>query len=258
MWGKTSQERRLVVPEFIEVLTGLCLLFCLVSVGRRGQGYPRAFVAAWWVAVVLFGANWYLAAAPPFGNMRHVLCFFPLVMMPAAAWLRRQRGLELTAWFAVAAAVALVGALCMPMQAAWRQMPALQSPWFAPHVTSYVVAYGLMAVSALLVVRSFREDGDAWLGKADAVARLAFPFMTFGLWSGALWADAAWGRYWAWDIKEVWSLLTWCLYLIYFHASAHLPAWRRPLLLLGFAAVIVTFLVVNLLPRLESVHSYAQ
>ncbi len=244
------------MPELIYGLTGGCLLFCLLGVGRKGQGNVQMFRVAWGLALALFVANAWMAQALPFGNMRHVLCFFPLVMLPAAEYMRRRRGLELTAWFALAAAVALVGALSMPMQAAWRQMPALQSPWFAPHVTSYVVAYGLMAVAALLACKSFWSE-DA-LEKADAVVRLAFPFMTFGLWSGALWADAAWGRYWAWDIKEVWSLLTWGIYLLYFHAAGRLPGWRRPLLLLGFAAVVVTFLVVNLLPRLESVHSYAQ
>ncbi len=244
------------MPELIYILTILCLLLCLASAGWRGQGRLRLFSSAWAVALLLFAANAWMARALPFGNMRHVFCFFPLVMLPAALYLRRRRGLELTAAFALASAVALVGALCMPMQAAWRQMPALQSPWFAPHVTSYVLAYGLMAVAAGLAVKSFWQEDE--LTRADAVTRLAFPFLTFGLWSGALWADAAWGRYWAWDIKEVWSLLTWGIYLIYFHAAAHLPGWRRPLLLLGFAAVVVTFLVVNLLPRLESVHSYAQ
>ncbi len=244
------------MPEFILCLTVGCLLLCIASVGRKGQGNPRLFLAAWGVALALFVANAWMAAAMPFGNMRHVLCFFPIAMVPAASCLRRKCGLELTAWFALASAIALVGALCMPMQAAWRQMPALQSPWFAPHVTSYIIAYGFMAVAAGLAVKSFWNETE--LDKMDAVVRLAFPFLTFGLWSGALWADAAWGRYWAWDIKEVWSLLTWGIYLIYFHVALRMPGWRRPLVLLGFAAVVVTFLVVNLLPRLESVHSYAQ
>ncbi len=243
------------MPEFIHSLTVLCLLLCIASIGRKGQGHPALFRSVWVVAAILFVLNAWMAKALPFGNMRHVLCFFPIVLVPAAVWLHRRRRLELTAWFALASAVALVGALCMPMQAAWRQMPALQSPWFAPHVTSYVIAYGLMSVAAGLAVKSFWDESE--LSKADAVVRLAFPFLTFGLWSGALWADAAWGHYWAWDIKEVWSLLTWSICLIYFHASAHLPTWRRPLLLLGFAAVVVTFLVVNLLPQLESAHSYA-
>lgn len=236
----------------------LCLGSVLASALKRAGDCRRSFDAAWVGALLLFVADWVLAQAPPFGNMRHVLAFFPLVMVPAAHYLCRFRGLELTSWLAAASAIALVGALCIPLQATWRQMPALQSPWFAPHVIAYVVSYGLMTVAALLTLASFRCETR--LAAADAVVRLSLPFMTFGLWSGALWADAAWGGYWAWDIKEAWSLLTWCIYLIYLHVE-RFPAfasWRRPLLLLGFAAVVVTFLVVNLLPKIESMHSYAQ
>ncbi len=235
----------------------LCLLSALAAGAKRQADARRAMLAAWVVALLLFVADWVLAQAPPFGNMRHVLAFFPLVMAPAACYLRRCRGLELTGWLAAASAIALVGALCMPLQATWRQMPALQSPWFAPHVIAYVVSYGLMTVAALLTLASRRSEER--LRAADALVRLALPFMTFGLWSGALWADAAWGGYWAWDIKEVWSLLTWSIYLLYLHVERY-PAfagWRRPLILLGFAAVVITFLVVNLLPRIESMHSYA-
>lgn len=222
------------------------------AAGRARLG-ARLMWGCWGLGMLLLVLNALLAAAPPFGNMRHVLCFFPLVLVPAWYYLRRVQGHELGAYFAWAAVCALVGALCMPLQATWRQMPALQSPWFVPHVTSYVISYGLLTVSALLALRGGAER----LRAADAVVFLAFPFMTFGLWSGALWADAAWGRYWAWDIKEVWSLITWCTYIMYFHCRGALPGWRRGLLLLGFAAVLVTFFVVNLLPKIASLHSYS-
>ena len=237
----------------------LCAASCAFSAANRVHAARKSLCAAWWAALLLLVANWMLAAAPPFGNMRHVLAFFPLVMAPAAVYLRRCRGHDLCGWLAAASAIALIGALCMPLQAHWRQMPALQSPWFVPHVTAYVVAYGLMAVCAMLALASFRARKEERLAAADAVVRLAFPFMTFGLASGAIWADAAWSSYWAWDIKEVWSLITWFLYLLYLHSCGHaaFAGWRRPLLLLGFAAVLVTFLVVNFLPALNSLHSYA-
>ena len=246
-------------------ITLLTLSVLLLSVGcgavvllhKERLALPLA-VAAWCTALALFVANWCLAGALPFGNMRHVLCFFPLVLGPAAFYMQRYRRINLMASFALVGAFAMVGALCMPMQAAWRQMPALQSPWFAPHVTTYVVAYGLLAVSAAQAILSFFKGREGSLRAADEVARLAFPFLTFGLWSGALWADAAWARYWAWDIKEVWALITWCVYLIYFHICSASPAVRRGLLLAGFVAVLITFFVVNLLPNIVSVHSYAQ
>lgn len=247
---------------FITLLTVSVLLLnvavCAAVVLKRQLLVRPLEVAAWGTALALFVANWCLATSLPFGNMRHVLCFFPLVLGPAAFYMRRWRRTELTVDFAAVGALAMVGALCMPMQAAWRQMPALQSPWFAPHVTTYVVAYGLLAVSAAQTVLSMRRGGEGCLRAADEVARLAFPFLTFGLWSGALWADAAWARYWAWDIKEVWALITWCVYLVYFHLAGASVRARRIVLLLGFAAILVTFFVVNLLPNIVSVHSYAQ
>lgn len=250
------------MTAFITLLTLSVLLLsagcgAVVLLRKEQLALPLA-VAAWCTALALFVANWCLAGAVPFGNMRHVLCFFPLVLGPAAFYMQRCRRINLTVSFALVAALSMLGALCMPMQAAWRQMPALQSPWFAPHVTTYVVAYGLLAVSAAQAVLSFCKGCTHCLHAADEVARLAFPFLTFGLWSGALWADAAWARYWAWDIKEVWALITWCVYLIYFHLGAATPAVRRGLLLVGFVAVLITFFVVNLLPNIVSVHSYAQ
>ena len=234
-----------------------CVLGCL-----RQTEFARGMMAGCWVtALALLVANGVQAAALPFGNMRHVLCFFPLVLAPAAYYMQRCRGIDLTAFFAAAAALSMVGALCMPMQASWRQMPALQSPWFAPHVTSYVIAYGFLTVSAILAVAScFGCGKQARLRAADEVVMLAFPFLTFGLWSGALWADVAWARYWAWDIKEAWALITWCVYLIYFHVRTQksFATWLRPLLLIGFVAVLITFFVVNLLPSIQSIHSYAQ
>lgn len=246
-------------------ITTLTLLLCLTLAGagiafgsgRRALG-ARLMWGCWVGSFALLASNALLAQAPPFGNMRHVLCFFPVAAIPAWLYLRRVQKMDLGAFFAWAAALALVGALSMPMQSSWRQMPALQSPWFVPHVASYVFSYALLTVAALLAALSYRkQEEEQRLAQADAVLRLAFPWLIFGLCSGALWADAAWGRYWAWDIKEVWSLLTCVVYLIYFHAARYLPGWRRPLLLLGFAAVVVTFLVVNLLPKITSLHSYA-
>lgn len=246
----------------IYLLTGLALLLCAVGAiaAAWGKTTParQLFRVGWLVALALFVANAVLAQAMPFGNMRHVFCFFPLVLLPAAAWVRHRTGSDLTSHFAAAAALALLGALCMPLQSAWRQMPALQSPWFAPHVTSYVLAYGLMAVATVPALRATAVRTNH-MQVADAIVRLALPFMTFGLWSGALWADAAWGRYWAWDIKETWALLTWLIYLAYLHlpATTSLFPYRKALILLGFVAILITFLVVNFLPATGSLHTYS-
>lgn len=210
------------------------------------------------LCLMLFIFNAELAKALPFGNMRHVLCFLPLASL--FPLLYGKHSLRLHGWLSSMSLIALIGALCMPLQAAWRQAPALQSAWFAPHVTAYVISYGWLTAAAFMALGSYARPARAEeiMRAAEHLVVLAFPLLTFGLGSGALWADEAWGAYWSWDIKETWALLTWCLYLIWFHLRRSTPLLaRRPLLILAWVAVLITFLVVNLLPRISSLHSYA-
>jgi cytochrome c-type biogenesis protein CcsB len=87
---------------------------------------------------------------------------------------------------------------------------------------------------------------------------IGFPIFTLGgLIFGAIWADQAWGVYWSWDPKETWSLITWFVYAFYLHARL-LRGWRghkiSVVAVLGFVAVIFTYLGVNLL--LSGLHAY--
>ena len=86
----------------------------------------------------------------------------------------------------------------------------------------------------------------------------AFPFLTLLIITGAIWAYYAWGRYWGWDPKETWSLVTWIVYSIYLHVrltrgwEGKIPA---AIAILGFGVVIFTYLGVNIL--VSGLHSYA-
>ncbi|MEJ2183270.1 MAG: c-type cytochrome biogenesis protein CcsB [Nitrospirota bacterium] len=87
---------------------------------------------------------------------------------------------------------------------------------------------------------------------------IGFPIFTLGgLIFGAIWADQAWGVYWSWDPKETWSLITWFVYAFYLHARL-LRGWKghkiAMVAVVGFVAVIITYLGVNLL--LSGLHSY--
>jgi cytochrome c-type biogenesis protein CcsB len=84
---------------------------------------------------------------------------------------------------------------------------------------------------------------------------LGFLFLSIGVITGAVWANSAWGRYWGWDPKETWSLITWFIYATLLHARM-MRGWhgRRIafLSIIGFAAVLFTYFGVNLLPGLHS------
>jgi len=85
-----------------------------------------------------------------------------------------------------------------------------------------------------------------------------FPIWTFAVLAGAVWAEAAWGRYWGWDPKETWAFITWVLYAAYLHAQAT-AGWRGARAnwfgVLGYAAFLFNFIGVNI--WIPGLHSYA-
>ncbi len=144
-------------------------------------------------------------------------------------------------------------------------MPALQSPWFIPHVIVYIFAYALLTGAAIIgakglfLIYTDRDIKDS-LFYADNLVYIGFAFLTFGLLFGALWAKEAWGHYWTWDPKETWALITWLVYLIYIHfRHSHKGKTEVPLWILTIAMVflLICWLGINYLPSAQSsVHVY--
>ena len=153
--------------------------------------------------------------------------------------------------------------------------PALQSPWYEAHVITAFFAYAVFVVSfsievCFLKFRTGTEESPGLFGYIDENFRrwthrlvlFGFPLLTFAIFSGAAWANDAWGRYWSWDPKETWSLITWTVYAMYLHAKT-VGKWKElPASLfnvLGFICMIMTFLGVNWLVKLlniPSLHAY--
>ena len=91
------------------------------------------------------------------------------------------------------------------------------------------------------------------------IISIGFPLLTVGILTGAAWANTAWGTYWSWDPKETWSLITWLIYAAYLHARITL-GWRgvraAVINIIGFVAVIITYIGVNKLAIFQGLHSY--
>ena len=154
--------------------------------------------------------------------------------------------------------------------------PALQSAWLVIHVFVASLGTGFFALGAALSVvqllQARRAAGKAvglrfldTLPAADKLENLAyrvivvgFVFWTFTLIAGAIWADHAWGRYWGWDTKEVWTFIIWTIFAGYIHARAT-RGWRgsrsATLAIIGFSAVVFNFTIVNLF--FKGLHAYS-
>jgi cytochrome c-type biogenesis protein CcsB len=259
-------------------------------VQRGSDGSRRWGVAA--VGFTILGALFHLASVAirgiavdrvPWGNMYEFTLVVALVA--TVAWLAtlakmpQLRYLGLFVMMPVLLLMFLAGTLYTK---ASKLVPALQSYWLAIHVSSIATAEGILLTSAALtgmyLVRSrFERRTAAGLttGRfADLGSRLpasgsldkaayrtvafAFPIYTAGVIFGAIWAEAAWGRYWGWDPKETWAFVAWVIYAMYLHARAT-AGWkgnRAALInLLGFAAMTFNFFVVNIV--ISGLHSYA-
>lgn len=144
-------------------------------------------------------------------------------------------------------------------------MPALQSPWFAPHVIVYMMAYALLGAAMVMsVYLLFFKKGEATDKEADITDNLTYvglAFMTLGMLMGALWAKEAWGHYWSWDPKETWAAITWLAYLVYVHYRQHRPKDLKPALwtlVVAFCLLQMCWWGINYLPSAQgsSVHTY--
>ncbi|MCF8027862.1 MAG: c-type cytochrome biogenesis protein CcsB [Desulfobacteraceae bacterium] len=149
-------------------------------------------------------------------------------------------------------------------------IPALQSNWLIAHVITCFLGYAAFAIacgiSIMYLIKSASASPDTGtVGHFPDVETMdelthqmiafGFLFLSVGIITGAIWADQAWGRYWGWDPKETWSLITWLIYATLLHAR-FMRGWegRRIAYLscLGFVAVLFTYFGVNLLPGLHS------
>ena len=145
-------------------------------------------------------------------------------------------------------------------------MPALQSPWFAPHVIVYMFAYALLGAAAVMAVYLlfFRKERTSLqeMDICDNLVYVGLAFLTIGMLFGALWAKEAWGHYWSWDPKETWAAITWLAYLVYVHyrrIPSHNPKLALWTLLIAFVLLQVCWWGINYLPSAQgsSVHTYS-
>jgi cytochrome c-type biogenesis protein CcsB len=249
----------------------------------KGEGRSRAdTLGRMAVALVVLGALLQAASIAarglaaerwPLGNMYEFTA--AICLAAVVTWLvvlYRQPGVRAVSIFVLLPVVVLLflAGTVLYAQAAPVQ-PALQSYWLVIHVTTISMSSGLLLVAGVasllyLLRRSGRGAGlIARLPSVDALDRLAyrvtivaFPIYTFAVIAGAIWAEAAWGRFWGWDPKETVAFVAWVIYAAYLHARAT-AGWRTGraawINVAGFAVVLFNLFFINMV--VAGLHSYA-
>jgi cytochrome c-type biogenesis protein CcsB len=145
-------------------------------------------------------------------------------------------------------------------------VPALKSTWLVIHVSAAIISGGVFLLAnfiagTYLILDRFEQKGarPVWLQKLPSLMSLdnfsyrlialVFPLWTFSVIAGAIWAEAAWGRYWGWDPKETWAFITWVAYAAYLHARVTI-GWRGRkaawLCLLAGSTFLFNYIYINI------------
>jgi ABC-type transport system involved in cytochrome c biogenesis permease subunit len=209
------------------------------------------------------------AGRPPLGTMYEFAsaCALTAASTYLVVVRRRPETRAIGLYAVLPVAVAMGVAVVLLHDRAGALMPALQSGWLAVHVTAAALAVGALTIGMVasvlfLCAGDGRRIGGLSASQLDSLARaahvLAFPIWTFAIIAGAIWAEAAWGRFWGWDPKETCAFVSWVLYAAHLHAR-HTAGWSRRrfavIAVVAYASMIFNFVAVNV--WFSGLHSYA-
>ena len=205
--------------------------------------------------------RWYIGGRIPLSNGYETMQFLALCIMAFALFMSRRFRPAIPFGFLLSGFALLVSYLGQMNPQITPLMPVLVSPWLSLHVSVIMMSYALFAfillngVWALCVPR----EAERLMTYSRLMLYPALFLLTAGIFIGAVWANVSWGRYWGWDPKEVWALITMLVYALPLHAAS-LPWFRKPRFfhiytIAAFLSVLITYFGVNFF--LGGMHSYA-
>ena len=208
--------------------------------GRLGSAFMVIGTLLLLAGVIFRGIS---ADRVPWGNMYEFSITGALVFSIAYLYALKKYQMR---WLGLPAAIAILLTLCTAATLLYRPsaplVPALKSPWLVIHVSAAIISGGVFLLAnfiaaTYLILDRYEQKGarPIWMQKFPTLESLdnfsyrlialVFPLWTFSVIAGAIWAEAAWGRYWGWDPKETWAFITWVAYAAYLHARVTI-GWR--------------------------------
>jgi cytochrome c-type biogenesis protein CcsB len=261
--------------------TGLLMLIGLIIMVIRGRKNISLFVRILsWILFVGFlfhtfglGIRWYVAGHSPMSNGYESMIFISWVTLLAGFIFSRKSSFALAATAVLAGMTLMVAHLSFMDPEITNLVPVLKSYWLTLHVSVITGSYGFLGlgailgiISLILITLSDQKNIERISGTLDELAvinhktlTLGLYLLTIGTFLGAVWANESWGRYWGWDPKETWSLITIIIYSFVIH-SRLIPGMKdlytfNLLSLFAFSSVLMTYFGVNY--YLSGLHSYA-
>lgn len=260
---------------------GIIMLIALITMVIQGRKEKSLLVKILgWVLFAGFlfhtiglALRWYIAGHSPMSNGYESMIFISWATLLAGFIFSRKSAFALSATAVLASMTLMVAHLSFMDPEITNLVPVLKSYWLTLHVSVITGSYGFLGLGAILgliVMILISLSNDKNRGRISATVdeltvinfktlTLGLYFLTIGTFLGAVWANESWGRYWGWDPKETWSLITIIIYSIVVH-SRRIPGMKdiftfNLTALFAFSSVLMTYFGVNY--YLSGMHSYA-
>jgi cytochrome c-type biogenesis protein CcsB len=260
---------------------GILMLIGLIAIVIMGKKKKSLFVRilAWLLlgGFILhtfgLGLRWYISGHSPMSNGYESMIFISWVTILAGFIFSRKSQFALSATAVLAGMTLMVAHLSFMDPEITNLVPVLKSYWLTLHVSVITGSYGFLGLGAILGIitmillimvneknrERISETIDELVVINFKTLTLGLYFLTIGTFLGAVWANESWGRYWGWDPKETWSLITIIVYTLVTH-SRMIPGMKNIftfnlLSLFAFSSVLMTYFGVNY--YLSGLHSYA-
>ena len=246
------------IAFIIAILTAAAILIAFMF-GKKIPAFLLTAIAGA-VGIAAYAWLWFVAGSVPLSGTADIMEFTGvcLILLSCVAAWRKESQLLVALGMAAASFLLLVAMLGMKDPVLSPVMPVLASPWLSVHVSLVMLAYAVLGFTLPVSVTALALPAQRQRLASLSVSLLAPGVFLLGLGiiTGSMWANVSWGRYWAWDPKETWSLVTLILYSIPLHRYFRMR--RRTIfcciyLILAFSSIIMTYFGVNLLP---SLHAY--
>lgn len=261
------------------ILGGLLLILAFIRLMNRKTWlqYASTILIIGIAAIFIYhlfgmGMRWYISGYAPWSNSYETMVYVAWATVLAGFIFGRKNILTLSLATLFGGVILFVSSLNWMDPQINTLVPVLNSPWLLFHVAVIVAAYGFFGISFLLgltniIIMSFNKASSLMALRIKELSVInnmslltGLALMTIGTFLGAVWANESWGRYWGWDPKETWALITIIVYSVVTHLHL-VKKWNSDWLfnftsVLGFSSVLMTYLGVNYF--LSGMHSYGQ
>lgn len=263
------------------ILGGLLLIISFVLLSKKSKLLKIVFWILAAGVLICFhyhmagmGLRWYIGGYAPWSNSYETMVYVAWATVCAGLLFMRRSGITFALATLFGGVILFVSGLNWMDPQIGTLVPVLKSPWLMFHVAVIVAAYGFFGISFLIgftnmVMMSITNEKNVTsliirVKELSIISEMSLiiglTLMTIGTFLGAVWANDSWGRYWGWDPKETWALITMVVYAIVIHLRL-VKQYNNPWLfnvcsVVAFASVLMTFFGVNYF--LSGMHSYGE